>query len=318
MKNTRNSIFQKQRIFNQDSGQRQLNGVVICLMAVLFLTIAQLVTLIPVFAAEWIDEKDLEKYPNILYYLLVTFSFVILITMLWVKLFEGRSAASSGMKLEGLSLNKFTKWFAIGLLMSSFIVCFIWVFGGYKKDEISVFYLTDIAPLSALLLGFIIQSLAEEYLFRGWLLSRLAEKYSLFASIIISSGIFSLMHLPLSNFSQTSHVMMIIGICVTFLFSIFLSLIVIKSGSVWEATAWHAAWNWCFIGGFGLATTGLDLGLNPVFYSLTIKEDSPHWLSGGNFGPEWSIIAMFSLVAGSAVMWRKMTKAPGIEIRSQK
>ena len=302
----RHTIFQKRKIFDSTEPiKRAVWGPILPVLALLFLFIGQIVTIAPVSETGLIAEEDMEKYPNIIYMLFASFSAIILITTLWVRFFEGRTLASIGVVFSRNSFRDFRTGYGYGLLMAFIIVSGIWALGGYELENSDAFQVSDLIPIVILLFGFIVQAGAEEYLFRGWLLSRLAERYGVFVGIFGNTAVFVLVHLPGIDFSNTSILMIILSISMTVLFSIFLSLIVIKQKSIWGAVAWHAAWNWFFINGFGLATTGTELGLNPLIVNLKTVETAPVWLSGGLSGPEESILTIIMLVVGCIIVAKK-------------
>lgn len=74
-----------------------------------------------------------------------------------------------------------------------------------------------------------------------------------------------------------------------------------RQKSIWGA----AAWNWFFINGFGLATTGIELGLHPLIVDLKAVETAPVWLSGGLDGPEESIVTVIVLAVGGGLVAQK-------------
>lgn len=302
----KNAMFEKRKIFDSIGPiKRATWGPMLPFLAIAFLLIGQIITLVPVFETGLIIEEDLEKYPNIIYMLFAPFSAIILVTVLWVRFFEGRTLASMGVVFSSNSFRDYRIGYGYGLLMALFIVCGIWGLGGYELESDATFQISDSIPLVILLFGFMVQSGAEEFLFRGWLFSRLTERYNLFVGIAVNSGFFVLMHLPGVDFSNTSLLMLALGVSMTILFSIFLSLIVIKQKSIWGAAAWHAAWNWFFINGFGLATTGIELDLNPMIVDLKAIDTAPVWLSGGLDGPEGSVLTVIIIAVGCILIAKK-------------
>jgi membrane protease YdiL (CAAX protease family) len=302
----RHTMFQKRKIFDSIGPEkRTVWGPILPILAIVFLFIGQMATIVPAVETGLMAEEDFEKYPNIIYMLFVPFSAIILITMLWVRFFEGRTQESIGAAFSSNSFRDFRLGYGYGLFMAFIIVCGIWGLGGYERENNAAFELSDSIPLVILLFGFLVQAGAEEYLFRGWLFSRLAERYSVFVGIVGNAVIFALIHLPIVDFSNTSILMLVLSISMSLLFSIFLSLIVLKQKSIWGAVAWHAAWNWLFINMFGLATTGTELGLNPMIADLKAVETAPVWLTGGLIGPEESILTVIMLVVGSILIAKK-------------
>ena len=293
------SLFEKSKIFDSTRTPKRITwGWALPILAILFLFIGQIITIVPIVETGLIHPDDIEKYPNIIYMLLAPFSALILLIALWVRFFEGRDLASSGIVFFKNSLSNYGIGYAYGLFMALVIVLSIWGLGGYELESNDAFSISDSMPLLFLLIGFAVQSGAEEYLFRGWLFSRIAERYNLFVGIVVNAAIFTLMHLPAIDFANTPIVMPILFISMTTLFSIFLSFMVIRQKSIWGAAAWHAAWNWFFINGFGLATTGIELGINPLLFDLKAVDSAPLWLSGGDQGPEGSVLTVIVLLLG--------------------
>ena len=300
----KHSLFEKRKIFDsQRDPKRTAWGWALPILSIVFLFIGQLITVVPVFETGLIPEDDIEKYPYIIYMLFAPFSAIIFLIVLWVRFFEGRDLASSGIVFVKNSLRDYGIGYVYGLFMALIIVLSIWGLGGYGLESKDAFLIADSIPLLILLIGFAVQSGAEEYLFRGWLFSRLAERYNVFTGIALNAAIFTLMHLPGIDFTNTP--MVILFISMTTLFSLFLSFMVIRQKSIWGAAAWHAAWNWFFINGFGLATTGIELDLNPLLFDLKAIDGAPLWLSGGYQGPEGSVLTVIVLLIGCLLIARK-------------
>lgn len=133
-------------------------------------------------------------------------------------------------------------------------------------------------------------------------MGRISERYGIWAGVIANSLLFTLMHVEVDGFESTPPVMFAIFTSTTLLFSIFLSLLVIRQQSILGASAWHAAWNWIFITWFGLPTTGIELGLSPLVADLTPIEGKAEWLTGGIAGPEGSILTLLVLAVACAIL----------------
>lgn len=307
-------LFKKHNLFNSAAPiKRAAWGPVLPFLAILFLILGQLLTLVPIFELDLIPEEELETYPNIIYMLLAPFSAIILLITLWVRFFEGRKTESLGVGIKKGWFKQFGIGYGVGLLMAFVIVFAVWGLGGYELESGAGFQWSDALPLIILLFGFIVQSGAEEFIFRGWLFSRVTERYNLFVGIAVNAAIFILMHLPGVDFANDSAVMITLGILMSLLFSVFLSLLVIKQQSIWGAAAWHAAWNWFFINGFGLATTGIELGLNPMLVDLKPAETAPTWLSGGEEGPEGSILTIIVLFGACLIVSYQINKKKSLQ-----
>jgi uncharacterized protein len=70
---------------------------------------------------------------------------------------------------------------------------------------------------------------------------------------------------------------------------------------------WHAGWNWLLAVGFNLPLTGLDVGI-PAFIA-TLEPNGAVWLTGGDQGPEGSVVTVgyfLASIAGIALRWPKI------------
>lgn len=277
------------------------------LLVIIFFA-GQILAIVPAIESGMIAEDEIEAYPNILYMLTVVFGSVLVLLGLWVRFFEGRGLASIGMTLEPQAKNKLGWGYGVGLVMATASVVGIWAFGGYGVERPQDFALVSYAPIFLLALGFLVQSSVEEILFRGWMLSRVSERFGLWAGILSNATLFTLMHVDFSGEEAFSLIDFSIFTSMTMLFSIFLSFLAIRQKSVWGACAWHAAWNWSFITWFGLPTTGIALDITPLWVDLVMDESQVNWLTGGAVGPENSAITTLVLLIGCVLLYRGVRK----------
>ena len=271
------------------------------LVPVFFLA-GQILFLLPAKLLGWITRENVETYPHVLHLIIGAFASASLIFALWIRFFERRDLQSVGLGLNGDATKRFVRGFAFGLLMAASVVYAVRLLGGYSVEAETQLVLADLAPIGILLFAFILQSGTEEMVFRGWMLGRLAERYGLWVGVIGNSVLFTLMHVDLDALSALGASGIAIFTSATLLFSVFLSLLVIRERSIWGAAAWHAAWNWMFITWFGLPTTGIELGLSPLVADYMPTGGSAIWLTGGTDGPEGSVLTPIVLVIGSVVL----------------
>ena len=274
------------------------------LVFVMFI-IGQLAILLPADALGLVTRETVETYPNILYLIVGTFTMVALLFIVWIKYFERRTLAGVGLVVDQFTKKFYIRGYALGLLMGAAVVLGVYVFGGYVLETGADPRPLDLIPILILMVAFIVQSGTEEFVFRGWMMGRIAERYGIWAGILGNSILFTLMHVEVGELGTTPVIMIVLFTVMTMLFSIFLSLLVVREKSIWGAAAWHASWNWIFITWFGLPTTGIELGLSPLVTDLAVAENAPEWLSGGIAGPEGSIMALIVLVIGCLVLLKK-------------
>jgi len=277
----------------------------------LFLLVGQILFLLPAKLLGYLTAENVETYPYILNLIIGAFAAAACVFMLWIKVFERRPLASAGLGLQSGWRQRYLRGFAFGLLMATSVVLGIRLLGGYSIEAETGLTAADLLPIVILLFAFVLQAGTEEFIFRGWMMGRIAERYGLWAGVIGNSLIFTLVHVDVDNSAALGLKGIAIFTSTTMLFAIFLSLLVIRERSIWGAAGWHASWNWMFITCFGLPTTGIDLGLAPLLADYMPAPDAPFWLTGGADGPEGSVLTPIILVIGTLILawllrWRKL------------
>ena len=297
------SDFMLNAIFQEEPGQCRRTWVwAIPFLVVALFTVGQLLVILPADRLGLVTRETIETYPTVLYLIVGTFAMVAFLFAGWIIYFERRTLSSVGIALSAKSGGFFAKGYGIGLLMGSAVVAAVVLFDGYVFEPGSNEGSRDLLPVLILMFAFILQSSTEELVFRGWMMERLAARNGILAGVIGNSLLFTLMHVEFDGANGSSIGMIIMFNLMTFLFSVFLSLLVLRQRSILGASAWHAAWNWIFISWFGLPTTGIDLKLSPLITDLSPNESSQEWLTGGLSGPEGSIMALVVLCIGCSVL----------------
>lgn len=274
-------------------------------LVVLMIIVGQLSVIVPADAIGLLTRETVETYPTVLFVIIGTFAMVAALCTLWIKFFERRSMASVGLLLSSQSKTMFIGGFGIGLLMGAAVVCGVYLLGGYGLEADIGERSRDFVPIVILMFAFMLQSGTEEMIFRGWMMGRISERYGLWAGIIGNSLLFTLIHVEVDSLETTPSVMIVIFTLMTFLFSVFLSLLVIRQKSIFGASAWHAAWNWIFITWFALPTTGIELELSPLVADLTPIDGKAEWLTGGSTGPEGSVLTLIVLGIACVILLRR-------------
>ena len=138
-----------------------------------------------------------------------------------------------------------------------------------------------LASGAAWALGFALVALTEETLFRGYLFFRLADQRGPRFAAIVMSLAFGLAHLG-------NHGENLPGILQVVAFGLVMCLAVWRTGSLWWAVGFHAAWDWSESFLFGAA----DSGNRMDGHLLTTQAAGPAWLSGASAGPEGSLLVL--------------------------
>lgn len=273
-----------------------------------FFILGQLLTLLPVKILGLASRETIETYPTILFLIFGAFGMTALIFAAWLRFFERRSWASVGLGLYEDARRNYLLGFCLGLLMAAAVVYGVRLLGGYVTEAEVDLQLRDLVPIFILMFAFMLQSGVEELIFRGWMLGRIAARYGLWAGVIGNSVLFTLMHVDTDALAALGLGGTVLFVAATLLFSVFLSLLVIKEKSIWGAAAWHASWNWMFITWFGLPTTGIELNLVPLVSDLMPTPDAAVWLTGGSDGPEGSVLTPIILALGCLWLVRSLRR----------
>ena len=176
------------------------------------------------------------------------------------------------------------------LMLIGFLV--LWISGmltitGVQFDPVSlIFYL----------MMFIIVAFNEEILMRGYVLINLMDSMNKYAALVLSSLLFSAMHLMNANMS-------IVPAINIFLAGILLGIYFIHKGNLWFPIGMHFTWNFFQGPIFGFEVSG------HITNSIIVQEIAGHeLLTGGEFGFEGSLIATVAMVILITVIHLKYRK----------
>jgi membrane protease YdiL (CAAX protease family) len=224
-----------------------------------------------------------------LFILIGLFSLSIAALWLWMQIYEERSFWTVGLTKSGW-FKKYLSGFGLGILMLGCTIGMMAIWGGiqFEADSLMPTGEDAILPVILFLFGFIIQGGSEEILIRGWQFQVISVRYKPWIGAVVSSLVFALLH-GLNNGINA------IAILNLLFFSALLILIVLKDGNLWSACGWHSSWNWAMGSVLGLDVSG-NHSRGGVFVDL--KTAGPEILSGGEFGPEASIVTSIVLLAG--------------------
>ncbi len=219
---------------------------------------------------------------------ILTSGFYIISAIFYCKHFEKRNAATLGFRKKSAGY-EYISGLIIGLTMISITVLI-----GILFNAVEIRLSDTISPGLLLLffIAFMLQGMGEEALFRGYLMITIAKRSSPWTAVIINSLLFSLFHVMNPNFN-------IIAFVNIFLFGIFVSVYMLKRGSIWAVGAIHAIWNFAQGNIFGFNVSGIS-NMSTLFESS--YSQSGQLISGGSFGPEGGlattlILTVFILIA---------------------
>lgn len=284
-------------------------------LALVFIIGGQALSVLPGvagFGYNLVDE--LSPWPELGYVLAVSFGLTALMVFAWVWLFERRRLDAIGFNARGGP--RFLRGYLLGLGLLGLVVGVIAALGGYPIDGVGVFQsaavLPGMAAIVILLIGFIIQGSTEEIVMRGWLMQLVASRHGLWIAVFVNSVVFSLLHA--GNIEPSRE--LAIGLVNIVLVGVFLSLYAAREGSLWGVCGWHAAWNWLLGLGFGLEVSGQVIDTPPLFVDMAFNPQTAWWITGGDFGPEASVVTTVVLVAGT--IWVLLRKTHDFGVAASK
>lgn len=200
----------------------------------------------------------------------------------YVHLVERRDLAELA---PGGALKELGGGMLVGMLLFAATICVLALLGMYDVSGVN-----DWSVLMIPLTSSIISAFFEEIIFRGILFRIVEESLGTWLALLISAALFGLLHL--GNPDAT----LIASLAIVANAGILLAAAYILTRRLWLAIGIHLAWNFTQSGIFGVTDAP---GL------LQADLSGPAWLSGGNYGPEASVVAVvLCLAVGSYFIMR--------------
>jgi membrane protease YdiL (CAAX protease family) len=175
------------------------------------------------------------------------------------------------------------------------VLCMSLVFGILMASN--AYHITGMGASSLLwaaLASSLVTGVFEELLFRGVLFRLIEDSWGSYAALAISSLFFGAAHLfnPNATLLSAAAIMIEAGI--------FLGAAYMLTRRLWLPIGIHAGWNFTEGGVFGAAESG-----NAPHGWLQSTTSGPAWLSGGEFGPEASVVTVVicGAIGLALVLW---------------
>lgn len=198
---------------------------------------------------------------------------------LFTRFIDKKSFDALGLKFSNLFPNSIT-----GLLLSIFMVStgalIIFLLNGIEWIDIS-------GNLNSVFFGGLLMlmvALAEEVVFRGYVLPNLSRSVNRWVALLISSMLFTIVHAGNPEIPLTALIN-------TFLGGLLLGVTFFYSGTLWLPVLFHFGWNFMQGPVFGFTVSGLEF--ESVFILATRGEKL---VSGGNYGFEASLVSTILLI----------------------
>ena len=207
------------------------------------------------------------------------------LSFLFARLIDKRSLVTIGFMFHSHWLREYFIGLITGFVCVSFLFLFLWSTGSIEVTltQITLTLLKDIFVLS--LLTTLFQSAFEELLFRGYLFQNLILATNTIIATAILSLLFGMGHL------LTPHAKWITAVNLS-VFGVLHALVYLKTRSLWLPSGLHFGWNFFMRNIYSLPVSGTKAG-SCLF---AIQENGPTWMTGGNYGPEAGLPALFILL----------------------
>ncbi|MDR0725185.1 MAG: CPBP family intramembrane metalloprotease [Prevotellaceae bacterium] len=179
----------------------------------------------------------------------------------------------------------------LAIMVSGFYILFV-------LDEIKVTGIDFNLPnllISIILFAFV--AINEEILMRGYILNNFLQSMNKYLALVLSSLIFSILHLLNPNFDLVSFISILLA-------GILLGISYIYTKSLWFPIVLHFSWNFFQGTIFGFKVSGKSI------YSVINQEPvGNNILNGGEFGFEGSILSQIFIVIAILLIWWFMRKS---------
>lgn len=227
---------------------------------------------------------------------LMTF-FVTLATLI-VSRIEKRPLDNYGIPLRQAFGARFWEGAIWGFAMLSAILLILWASGHFRLDSVALDRGATLRWALGWGLTFLAVSLNEELAFRGYWLFTMSRRMRFWPAAFFLSAVFGAAHLG-------NHGENVLGILQVIVTGLLFCLMIRRTGTLWFAIGYHAAWDWAQTFFYGTPDSGL-LGVGRF---LNSSVHGPDWLTGGSAGPEGSIFSIVVLLVCAGLIHLRFPKA---------
>lgn len=213
-------------------------------------------------------------------------------------LLEGRKIGDYGTPWRGAFSWQFWQGAVWGIAQLSVIMLLIAGWHGYSFGGLALHGGATVNYALRWGIVFLAVGFAEESFFRGYLQSTLSEGMGFWPAALLLSFAFGAVHLH--NPGEG-----VVGALSVFTIGIFLCFTLRRTGDLWMAIGWHAAFDFGETYLYSVPNSGLVMPGHLFAASL----HGGRWLTGGTVGPEGSAFS-FAVLAVTAVAFNFVYRSP--------
>lgn len=201
----------------------------------------------------------------------------------YVRLIERRAVTELG---RSGAVTEFLTGALIGAALMAATVGMLAVLGMYRVAALN----SPVVCIVPLALG-VMSGIVEEILARAIVFRITEEWFGSWIALVLSAALFGFAHAANPGATIAS------SVAIALEAGVLLAAAFMLTRRLWLAAGIHAAWNFTQSGIFGIAVSGgLGEGL------LLPEIAGPEWLTGGAFGVEASVVAVFFCMAAAVVV----------------
>jgi len=217
---------------------------------------------------------------------------ILAVATLLAALISRRTLTQLGFGLRN-GILRFLQGGLTGLVMMSALVGALYLCHAIVIDKIALHGLDALTRGLEWGLVFLFVGLAEELNFRGFLQQTIARGLNFRVAALATGILFVAAHADIPGETP-------IGLGMILAFALMASYSVWRTGAIWWAVGYHAAWDWAETYVYGVANSGRGSAA-PLMLS---HANGPAWLSGGAAGPEGSVFVLATYVLSVAVLMK--------------
>ena len=231
--------------------------------------------------------------------------FVILGTWVAARM-ENRPLAEYGVPPQSAFGARFWEGCVWGFAMLSAVVLCIRLTGHFEINSVALAGGDILKYAAGWAIVFWAVAINEEFIFRCYLLFLYTRRMTFWQSSLVLSALFGIAHLGNPNEN-------IFGILQVVVVGLIFCLTIRRTGTLWLAVGFHAAWDWAQTFFYGTA----DSGLMGQGHFLNSSSAGPKWITGGGAGPEGSLIAFAVLLLFALLVHLRFPKARYLTTKEQ-
>jgi uncharacterized protein len=210
---------------------------------------------------------------------------------------EKRPLDDYGLPLRQAFGSRFWEGAFWGFAMLSLVLICLRGFGSFRIHSVTLTGSAIFRYALGWAAVFLAVSFGEELAFRGYWLFLIARRMRFWPAAVILSCLFGVAHVP--NHGENG-----LGIAQVVAIALLFCLTIRRTGTLWFALGFHAAWDWAETFFYGTPDSGL-LGVGR-FLATSVK--GPDWITGGSAGPEGSIFGLFVILVCAGLIHVRFPK----------